>query len=62
MILCYDNGKFILYIGEYDYIINTDCVSIIGSDIIFNVGFNTVKFQNMIKKDLKKIQEVIDNL
>ena len=62
MTLCYDSGKFILYIGERDFIVTTDCVSVIGNSIIFNVGCRTVNFDNILKKDIKKIQEIIDNL
>ena len=62
MILCYDSGKFILYIGEKNFIVTTDCVSIIGNSIIFNVGCRTVNFDNILKKDIKKVQRVIDNL
>jgi len=62
MTLCYDSGKFILYIGERSFIVTTDCVSVIGNSIIFNVGCKTINFDNILKKDLKKIQEVIDTL
>ena len=62
MTLSYDSGKFILYIGERSFIVTTDCVSVIGNSIIFNVGCRTVNFDNILKKDIKKIQEIIDNL
>ena len=62
MTLCYDCGKFILYIGERSFIVTTDCVSVIGNRIIFNVGYRTINFDNILKKDIRKIQEVIDNL